>query len=124
MNFLYFKKEDGSTTTEAKVLGYQIFGEEMDDIDFKLTIKNNKIQIESYNNIDCFGKNCDNEINEDIANSPVNWENGYEFIDYIDLIDESPLLLVSDESSLTFKLVSSQRNINNINNIKKTLKNK
>jgi len=121
INFLYFERQDGTQTNCAKIPGYQLFGDQMDDVDFKLTITDGKMSIESLNTIDFFGNSCDQEINDDIKNIHIDWDGGYEFLDYSDLTDDSKLKLVADRSSNVSNILNSKQNITNLNRVRKLI---
>lgn len=126
MKFKHFERiSDNTTKAVAITPGYQLYGEDMDDIDIKLTIDSNgDIQTEVVGPIiDFVGHDCTSELNDTIKSIPINWENGYEYIDYFDIVTKEKLELIGDWPSDTFKALNSQKNIDNINNFKKALKN-
>ena len=127
MTFLHFKNGN-KTTLSAIVEGYELLGDEYDGLQLKLTILNNKIELELNNSNDYLIING-GYLNQDdleklktfIKNQKINWDNGYEFIDYFDL-DGSQLELVASRQSTTFDLITSSQNIKNITKINKILK--
>lgn len=125
MKFKHFERIDNTKTNIGITPGYQLYGDSMEDIDIKLTVNSDgSISVEAVGPlIDFSGHDCTQEINDDIKLIPINWENGYEYIDYFDVVDKQPLILVADKPSDTFKALNSKKNIDNINNFKKALKN-
>jgi hypothetical protein len=112
MKFLHFKRQDGTKVNSAKIPGFQLYGEHYDDIDFKLTIINEKIKIELI--VDSYMTQDEiDDINEDIKHNKINWDNGYEFVDYYDLLDGSSVMLIADSNSSVFNSVTSQKNLLN-----------
>lgn len=122
MKFLHFEKKDGTKVLSAKMPGYQLYGENYDDIDFKLSIVDGKIKIDVI--VDHYMTQDDiKNINADIKHTPINWDNGYEFFDYYDIEDESILVLIADSNSNIFNLINSKNNLSNLKNMESTLKN-
>lgn len=120
MNFLHFKKLDGTKVDSAKIAGYQLYDESFYDINFKLTIIDGKIKIdliiEPY-----FTQDDINDINNHIKNETINWNNGYEFLSYKDIIDGSEVRLVADRNSDMFDVINSDKNLQNILNFKNNI---
>jgi hypothetical protein len=121
MNFLHFEKIDGTKVDSAKIAGYQLYGEFFDDIDFKLTIIDGKLKIDLI--IDpYFTQDEIDDITDHIKHEEINWNNGYEFLSYKDINDDSDLYLVADENSDIFNIVNSPKNIKNINKVANKMK--
>lgn len=126
MKFKHFERTTDNTKTNVGITpGYQLYGDSMEDIDIKLTIDSDgSISVEVVGPlIDFSGRDCTQEINDDIRSIPIHWENGYEYIDYFDVVTKQPLILVADKPSDTFNALNSKKNIDNINNFGKALKN-
>ena len=120
MNFLHFEKTDGSKLSSAKIPGYQLFGETFDDIDFKLTIIDGKIKVDLI--VDpYFTQGEIDDINEFIKSEKIDWNAGYEFVDYYDLNTGEDLYLIADKNSDVFNIVNSNKNLSLVDNMLKKL---
>lgn len=120
MNFLHFEKTDGSKLNSAKIPGYQLFGETFDDIDFKLTIIDGKIKVDLI--VDpYFTQGEIDDINEFIKSEKIDWNAGYEFVDYYDLNTGEDLYLIADKNSDVFNIVNSNKNLSLVDNMLKKL---
>lgn len=120
MNFLHFEKADGSKLNSAKIPGYQLFGETFDDIDFKLTIIGGKIKVDLI--VDpYFTQGEIDDINEFIKSEKIDWNAGYEFVDYYDLNTGEDLYLIADKNSDVFNIVNSNKNLSLVDNMLKKL---
>lgn len=121
IKFTHFEKEDGTKVQSAKIIGYQFFGDFMEDINFIIEIQSGTPIITDVFDKSFLSKEEVDDIMDFVSNQQIDWDGGYEFIDYVDLVDESPLALFGDRNSKTFDLINSPQNIKNIQNLQKTL---
>lgn len=121
MEFLYFRKNDGSKLSSAKIQAYQLYGTDFDDIELELKIINGKILIELLDKQNFYDESIKG-IEDHIQNTPINWNNGYEFLSYIDMSDNEELELIADKNSDTFNMYNSSKNLQNIKKFEKRLK--
>jgi len=120
MNFLHFEKADGTKLNSAKIPGYQLFGESFDDINFKLTIIEGKIKVDLIV-YPYFTQDEIDDINDFIKTQKINWNAGYEFLDYYDLNTDEDLCLIADKNSGVFNIVNSNKNLSLVDNMLKKL---
>lgn len=126
IKFIHFLKSDNTTTNKALIPAYQIGGEVYDDIDLELTIINDDIQIDIHNKqsmIDPFFSSADADDMENELRRIAEFDSIYEFVDFKDINDGSELTLIGDKKSSVATMMSSQQNLNNINNVMTALKN-
>lgn len=126
IKFHHFLKSDNTTTNKALIPAYQIGGEVYDDIDLELTIINDDIQIDIHNKqslIGPFFSATDADSVENELRKIADFNSSYEFADFTDINDGSELILIGDKQSSVATMISSQQNLNNINNVMTALKN-
>ena len=120
ISFSHFLKSDGTKTNRAKIDAYQLGSEDFDGIELELNIVDGKINIDVFNKQD-FSPSEIKEILKYLKS--VDWDNGYEFIDYFDINDSSEMNLIANKPSNISDILSSQQNKNNLNNMLNILKN-
>lgn len=118
--FSHFLKSDGITKiNKAKIDAFQLGSEEFDGIELQLTIVDGKIIVDILNK-EYFDSDQIKWIKKEFKN--IDWEDGYDFIDYYNIEDESKMRLVANKPSDMFDTLTSKQNISNLNNIYNVLK--
>lgn len=119
--FSHFLKSDGTKTDKARINAYQLGSEEFDDIELELTISDGKVTVDIFNKED-FDPDETKWMLKEFKH--IDWEGGYEWITYFDIIDDSEMRLVANRPSEMSGIINSQQNISNLNDIHNVLKNK
>lgn len=99
MKFLYFEDNVGIRYDKA-VVSIDQFDESFCDPYVIISIVDGKIELEAKGNIFLDGENWDEKINKDLKELKIDWEFGYDYINFSAIGDDSkPLSLLADEQS-------------------------
>jgi hypothetical protein len=102
-------------------LGNLNINECLDDVESKMEIVDGEIKFTILNQ-----HYYDKEELKDIYNElkKINWDNGYDFFDFIDINTNISYILIADGPSETFNIINSSKNKKNINDFMNGLKSK
>ncbi len=102
-------------------LGNLNINECLDDVESKMEIVDGEIKFTILNQ-----HYYDKEELKDIYNElkKINWDNGYDFFDFIDINTNISYILIADGPSETFNITNSSKNKKNINDFMNGLKSK
>ncbi len=119
IKFLYFESEDGKKVKSIQInIGNLNLNEWLDDIEAEMNIINGDIEFTILNQ-HYYDKDELKGIQSELRN--INWDGGYEFIDFIDIQTNETYFLFGDKNSDIFNQINSPQNINNINNFAKRI---
>lgn len=117
MKFLYFEDEEGNKVQSVSIYaGSLCTGLLDDDMSIKLSIVDGKIIFEL---LEDFYKDDESNILKFL--NTIEWDNGYEFIDFYDITNNKSYLLFADTNSNVYDSIYSEQNLDNINKIKDVL---
>lgn len=119
IKFLYFESEDGKKVKSIQInIGNLNLNEWLDDIEAEMNIINGDIEFTILNQ-HYYDKDELKGIQSELRN--INWNGGYEFIDFINIQTNETYFLFGDKNSDIFNQINSPQNINNINNFAKRI---
>jgi hypothetical protein len=116
IKFLYFENKEGNQVDSIKIyLGNLNINEWLDDVEVKMSIVNGEVEFEILNQ-EYYDSIELKEIQKELKR--INWDGGYEFIDFFNIDDSSNYMLVGDKSSSTFNSINSPQNLKNLKRFK------
>jgi hypothetical protein len=119
IKFSHFEDSNDLKTNSIDIyLGNLNINEWLDDVEVTMEIVDGEIKFTILNQ-----QYYDKEELKDIYDElkKINWDNGYDFFDFIDINTNINYILIADRPSETFDAINSSKNINNINNFMNNL---
>lgn len=120
IKFSHFEDDNGNKVKSIQIyLGNLNINEWLDDVECEMEIVDGDIKFTILNQ-QYYDKEELVDIQDELKH--VDWDGGYDFIDFVDINTNIAYWLIGDRTSDVFDVINSPQNIQNINNFSKNFK--